>query len=608
MKKSLKFKFKVLLFSLIAINALMIFLSLIKFFNIRKSVDELMTYNFESINAINNMLDYSDKQNIALLNYISTRNPYYKTEFYNINHSFIDSYEFQTSRVYESGEHEITKQIHTSYNIYLNGCEDIFSKETSEIVDVHLKDYYDKIQINYIDLKKHLNDLYDINKNALTIKMTNAQEEIRLSFNLLLFICLFTVVFSLIVSNRYLNKLLLPLSTLHKAIKSFKDGNFSFESQVYSEDEIGELYKEFKNMSDKIVEFKNSTLGQLVEEKNKSLSIVKSISNPLIVLDSNFKCILVNNSCENYFNIEEQNILGEHILDFIPNKDLYDFIYESKKERVQGKTKIMSFDEEKYIFNISISTIISMNSDLNGIIIYFQDITKIKKLDHVKFDFISTLSHELKTPLTSIMMGASMLEEDSIIKNKEESGKIIETLQEDSQKLLDMIDNLLRLTELENEQNYLNLEATDISEIINNSIRNFITIALSKNIKIVFEKDKNIPLLNIDREKFFWVINNLLSNAIKYSLQYGEIIIKLKYRKKVVILTIKDFGIGISPESIPKIFDKFYRENELSNGTGLGLPLSKQIIELHNGTISCESKLGEGSIFEVNIPITGGNL
>src|SRR5690606_24150581 len=112
-------------------------------------------------------------------------------------------------------------------------------------------------------------------------------------------------------------------------------------------------------------------------------------------------------------------------------------------------------------------------------------------------------------------------------------------LQEDSQKLLDMIDNLLRLTELENEQNYLNLEATDISEIINNSIRNFITIALSKNINIVFEKDKNIPLLNIDREKFFWVVNNLLSNAIKYSLQYGDIIIKLKYRKKVVILTIK---------------------------------------------------------------------
>lgn len=608
MKKNLKYKFKILLFSLIAINGLMIFLSIFKLFNIRKSVDELMTYNFESIIAINDMINYSEKQNIALLNYIATQNPSYKMDFYNMEDSFINSYEFQISRAKETGEPEITKEIYNSYRTYLNSCDDIFSKETSEIVSVHLTDYYDKIQVNYIKLKDHLKDLYDINKNALTIKMTHAQEEIRLSFNLLLFICLFTVVFSLIVSNRYLNKLLLPLSTLHKAIKSFKDGNFSFESQVYSEDEIGELYKEFKNMSDKIVEFKNSTLGQLVEEKNKSLSIVKSISNPLIVLDSNFKCILVNNSCENYFNIAEENILGEHILNFIPNKDLYDFIYESKKERVQGKTKIMSFDEEKYVFNISISTIISMNSDLNGIIIYFQDITKIKKLDHVKFDFISTLSHELKTPLTSIMMGASMLEEDSIIKNKEESGKIIETLQEDSQKLLDMIDNLLRLTELENEQNYLNLEATDISEIINNSIRNFITIALSKNINIVFEKDKNIPLLNIDREKFFWVVNNLLSNAIKYSLQYGDIIIKLKYRKKVVILTIKDFGIGISPESIPKIFDKFYRENELSNGTGLGLPLSKQIIELHNGTISCESKLGEGSIFEVNIPIIGGNL
>lgn len=608
MKKNLKFKFKILLFSLIAINALMIFLSLIKLFNIRKSVDELMTYNFESITAINNMIDYSDKQNIALLNYIATQNPSYKVTFHNMKRSFIDSYEFQTSRVYESGEHEITKQINTSYNIYLNACDDIFSKDTSEIVDVQLKDYYDKIQINYIDLKSHLKDLYEINKNALTIKMSNAQEEIRLSCNLLLFICLFTVIFSLIVSNRYLNKLLLPLSTLQKAIKSFKDGNFSFESPVYSEDEIGDLYKEFKNMSNKIVEFKNSTLGQLIEEKNKSLSIVKSISNPLIVLDSDFRCILVNNSCENYFNIEEKSIIGKHILDFIPNKDLFNFIYEAKEERFQGKTKIMSFDEEKYIFNISISTIINMNSDLNGIIIYFQDITKIKKLDHIKFDFVSTLSHELKTPLTSIMMGASMLEEDSILKNKDESGKIIETLQEDSQKLLDMIDNLLRLTELENEQNYLNLEPTDISEVITNSIRNFITITLSKNIKVIFKKDKNIPLIFVDREKFFWVINNLLSNSIKYSLQYGEIYITLKYKKKAVLLTVKDFGMGISPESLPKIFDKFYRGNDLSNGTGLGLPLSKQIVELHNGTISCESKLGEGSIFEVFIPNIGGNL
>lgn len=607
MKNSLKFKFRILLLSLITLNALMVIFSLYSLINIKKSVDDFITYNFDSINAINDMIEYSEKQNLSLINYTITKDNFYKEDFFKTQDLFNKSHDIQFSRSKELGELELTQEINDSYNIFIDDCTKILVMSEDEVIEEPLNEYYNKIQTNYVILKDKLTELYEINEKAMMSKISYTEKEIIISSNLIFFICTFVIMLSFFASNKYLNKLLLPLSTLQTALKSFKDGNFLINTKVQTTDEIGILYKEFDEMSKRIIEFKNSTLGQIMEEKNKSLSIVKSISNPLIVLDNNFKCILINDACENFFEFKESSLTGKHILEFIRNDNLFEFVSEAKEEGFQSKSRIMNFNDDKFIFNISLSTIKDKNSYLNGIIVYFQDITELKKLEHLKQDFISTLSHELKTPLTSIMMGASMLEEDTILKNKNESEKIIETLQEDSQKLLNMIDNLLRLTELENEQTYLSLELTDIAEIVNNSIRSFVTIALSKNIKIYLEKQKNLSLFNIDREKFFWVVNNLISNAIKYSVYGGEIYILLETNKDSLILTVKDFGIGISPENIPKIFDKFYRGNDTSNGTGLGLPLSKQIVELHNGTITCDSKVGKGSVFQVSIPNLGGN-
>ncbi|MBL4932425.1 ATP-binding protein [Clostridium paridis] len=603
MKNSLRVKFKILITLLISVNAVIVIISLYNFFYIKDSINSFYKYNFDSINAVKNMQDITENQHFALLNYISTKNETYKNNFLDLDKNFYDNYAIQLDRTSENGELDLNNQTKALYIKFFNTGKttfDSYDKGNS------ISGYYNEIQNKYNELKQNLDAIYELNNNAMKVKILNSQEKIILSSKFLFISSLIVLFLSILLSNKYLDKLLLPLVNLQNAIRGFKDGNFSFNRPINSEDEIGEIYKEFHNMSKRIKEFKDSTLGQLMEEKNKSLSIVKSISNPLIVLDNNFKCILINDACEDFFKFREASLIGQHILDFITDGDLFDFISKAKEVNFSGASKVMNFHKDSHSFNVSVSTIKNRDSNLNGIIVYFQDITELKKLDKLKQDFISTLSHELKTPLTSIMMGSSMLEESVIIENADERYRIINTIQEDAENLLNMIDNFLKLTQLETDQNYLNFEIADISDIIKNSIKNFCTISHARNIILNFERIGALPMISIDKEKFSWVVNNLISNSIKYSLDNKQVFISLYSDDKSIILTVQDQGIGISKSQIDKIFDKFYRGNDTSNGTGLGLPLSKQIVELHNGTITCNSVYGSGSIFKVTLPIIGG--
>ncbi|MEQ8154294.1 MAG: ATP-binding protein [Clostridiaceae bacterium] len=606
MKKSLRVKFKILIISLISINLVFASLSVYYLLYLKKSITDFSNNNFQKINPLKNMLDISQEQNLCLFNYIWTKDEKYRNDYFNLKNDFYNDYNLLSKPSYEPGEKELIEKSKSIYTDFIASGEIILNPSDNNNSSLNFNEFYNETQNSYTDLKNTLNSIYELNDIALKNKISDTQEKIIYYSEFLVGSCFILLILSLFLSDRYLNKLLLPLIKLQQTIRELKVGNFYLNDQIHAEDEIGEIYKEFQNMSRRIMEFKDSTLGQLMEEKNKSLSIVKSISNPLIVLDNNFRCILINNASEQFFNLSESSLIGRHILEFITNGELFDFISKAKEEKFTVASKVMSFNQNSNIFNVSLSVIKGRDSALNGIIVYFQDITEFKKLEKLKQDFISTLSHELKTPLTSIMMGASMLEENTIIENINERHRIIAAIQEDADNLLNMINKFLRLSEFETDQNYLNFEISDVAEIVKNSIKKFSTITFAKNIQIVFKKSGNLPMAKVDKEKLSWVFNNLISNAIKYSSDGKEILINLFADKNYITITVEDYGMGIEESDIEKIFDKFYKCNDFSDGTGLGLPLSKQIVELHNGTISCSSLYGRGSTFTVTLPIIGG--
>lgn len=601
MKKSLKVKFLSLFLILILINILLGTTSIYNLLQIGKSSNVLLTDNYDSITSCDKMTDIVELMNVDIIDYIISNDEKYIEDFYKKNSDFHIPYYFQSNNITEAYEENSTSEIRNDYENFITSFSNLISNKNSTN-DYLFKQYRNDVQPKFLKLRASIREVSSLNQKAMLKKKDSMVNEINVSTNFMTLLSVFLIILSFILTLKAIIKFLAPIYALQKDILKTKEGNFSHKAKILSQDEIGLLASEFNDMSTKICEFQNSTLGQLLDEKNKSLAIVKSISDPLIVLDINCIILLLNDACQKFFNITQDEMIGHHILEAIPNGDLYDFISELINNNLDKANKIMNFKRNKFTYNVNISIIRDNMSNLNGIIVNFQNITDIKNLETVKSNFVSSLSHEIKTPLTSIMMGASLLEQVNELNKNENVTNIISTINEDSQKLLSLINNFLRISQITSDESLLNKELFNIEALIESSVCEFSTIANSKEIKIIFNCSLSDSNYYGDEEKLGWVINNLLSNSIKFSNEYSNIYVSVQSIDNSIEITVKDEGIGIGEDNIDKLFCKFFRANENMAGTGLGLSLSKQIVDIHNGSISCESQLNIGTTFKVTLP------
>lgn len=230
-----------------------------------------------------------------------------------------------------------------------------------------------------------------------------------------------------------------------------------------------------------------------------------------------------------------------------------------------------------------------------------------QKFEKTKSNFISTVSHEFKTPLTSIIMGADLLQNQAIGDLNEDQQELVYTIKEDSISLTNLVNNLLQLSKFDSSEVSYSFDQEDIVSLIEQSVTQFNHITAKTNIAIVYEFSENLPHINADSEKIIWVLNNILSNAFKYSKGGDEIVIKAYQNiDDHIIVEIADNGPGIPPQYYEKIFEKYFQVNESDielGGTGLGLALSKEIISAHGGKIWCSANSPKGSVFSFTVPV-----
>jgi signal transduction histidine kinase len=260
-----------------------------------------------------------------------------------------------------------------------------------------------------------------------------------------------------------------------------------------------------------------------------------------------------------------------------------------------------------YYFNVISTTIKDRDLNIYGIVVLFQNVTKLKQLEKIKTDFINTISHELKTPLTSIMMGLSLVTDKKIGSLSEKQENIVAAIREDGEILTSLVNNLLQLCKIESDKAVFNMEACSIIGIIENCIKLFNDQAAAKEVNLYYEASEKLPKVSVDPEKISWTLNNLVSNALKYVNAGDEIFIKAFAKENKIFVSVKDTGVGIPNEYQKRIFDKFVQVKDSNmeiRGSGLGLAIAKEIVEAHGGKIWCESKLDVGSKFTFTLPIS----
>jgi len=316
----------------------------------------------------------------------------------------------------------------------------------------------------------------------------------------------------------------------------------------------------------------------------------------------------LNDSGENIFGVLEQNIINSNFLETIRNMELYDYIFCVVDNKVTDTEKVMRFNvnDRTYFFNVIVTVVNDKEDKINAIVVLLKNITEYKELEKVRTDFIATISHEFKTPLTSIMMGVGLILEKNVGDINEKQEELLDTIKEEAEKLTELVTDLLKLSKIQSDQAVYDIKIYSINEIARDCIKNYSSQAKNSDIALYKSIEEGLPNVIVDKAKITWVLNNLVSNALKYTNSGGEIVIGALIDEGKMKVFVKDNGTGIPREYHQRIFEKFVKISAYDTeflSSGIGLSISKGIVEAHSGTIWCESEVNKGSTFIFTLPV-----
>lgn len=394
-----------------------------------------------------------------------------------------------------------------------------------------------------------------------------------------------------------------PINDVTRTVQRMSQGDFSQTVEVKSNDEIGQLAEMFNLLREKL----DFTLLEISNEKNKLETILTYMADGLVAIDLEGEIIHANPAAREMLDISEsENLTGvtyESLLGHLSESMKLSTIKENCKEE-GGQT---TFDYGATTYAVRYDRFKDDDGQDIGIIIIMQDITERQKLENMQKDFVANVSHELKTPLTTIKSYTETLL-DGAIDDRETAINFLNIVDLEADRMNRLVKDLLQLSRLDYKQEKWTIKESNIISLINMSIRKVEMTAKHKHqqLNILYDTEDDIRVL-IDRDRFEQVIMNILSNAIKYTQDGGKIDVDVRIEGTMVKVWVQDNGPGVEESEITRIFERFYRIDKARSrsmgGTGLGLAITRQIVEEHHGKIEAESKDGNGTKMTVTLPL-----
>lgn len=483
---------------------------------------------------------------------------------------------------------------------------------TAEIIN-----HFNHLKVNPTDslltssIRKDITELMRLNMEAIEHKSSIANST---ADNAIFWISIagavcFIIAFILLVNLP--GNIANPIKELTGSIKQIANQNYKERVHFESHSEFGELAKSFNTMAEKLEEYSESKLDKIIKGKKRIETLINNMHDPVIGIDENKIVLFANNEALKISGIIKENLIGKQIQDVAVSNDLVrdlikDLINPESRKPNTEPVKIFADGKESYfekeIIDINIIPTGEKQVQLIGHVIMLRNITLFKELDLAKTNFIGTVSHEFKTPISSMKMSLQLLENENVGYLNQEQKQLLESIKDDTNRLLKITGELLNLAQVESGNIQLSIKPADPKEMVQYAVEATKIQTEQKNIKIEISYPEKLSKVQADSEKTTWVLINLLSNAIRYSYENAVISLSIFQEDNKVNFVVKDNGTGISEKYKSKVFDRYFRvPGTQKEGTGLGLAISKEFIEAQGGNISVESELGMGSIFSFNL-------
>jgi len=546
---------------------LLILVGAISFFYFNRLTEdskEIVKDNYETLNYSRDMLKELDavsgKDSIAAFN------------------NFEKNLKAQEVNITEPGEKELTASLRKNFTALkekglIDSLPSLIRRDISGIMQVNLKAIDNKNQ-------------------AVQASAQNAKTIITICLTVCLLLG-FTFLFnfpSLVAS---------PIASLTEGIKAIANKKYGERIHLNRKDEFGDLANAFNTMAEKLDEYEHSNLSKLMFEKQRAETVINSLKDASIGIDNKGIVLFANQQALQLLNLKKPDIISLSQEEVKERNDLFRFLI---NEQNSIPFKIVVEGKENYFTKEVVE--LQHEDQKAGQVIVLKNITPFKELDVAKTNFIATVSHELKTPLASSDFSLKLLEDERVGILTPEQKELVQSLKDDNKRLLRILSELLDMSQVESGKIQLTLATVHPMELIDKAIDSLQNAAKQKNVSIQKQAAESIPAIKADADKTTWVLNNFLTNAIRYSNNYAKVIINVQQQENKVQFSVQDFGKGIQPQYLGRIFDRYFQVPGTKEGTGLGLAICKEFIEAQGGGIHVSSDPGKGSTFSFWLPVS----
>ena len=390
-----------------------------------------------------------------------------------------------------------------------------------------------------------------------------------------------------------------PIGEMKKQAKRIAEGDYSDKVKVYSQDELGQLGMMFNELSDRVADAQETSES----ERHRLDSVLEHMTDGVLATDRRGRIIIVNEMAQLLLNVTPEETINKSIINVLNLQDSY-----SLRDLLEMQNEISAeIEVDDSILKVNFTRIHQESGFISGLVCVIHDVTEQEKDEQERRDFVSNVSHELRTPLTSMRSYLEALN-DGAWKDPEIAPQFLKVTQEETERMIRMISDLLSLSRVDAGRSPLQLEYLNLNKMLDFILNRFEMVIHSEQKPYIIKREftKRQIWIEADNDKLMQVFDNLINNALKYSPDGGEITVHLVETHSHVVVAVSDQGLGIPKKSLNRIFDRFYRVDKARSremgGTGLGLSIAKEVIEQHGGRIWAESIEGYGSTFYISLP------
>jgi len=577
--------------------------SIIQFRYLGQSIDVILKENYRSVAACQDMKEALERMDsgvlFTFLGYQQLGNEQIKKN----EAAFEKALDIELHNITVPGEREkaaALQALFTSYQVKIHDLQKQSQSSGARRV------YFDEILPDFQRVKSTADDILQMNQRNMNEANDGARKDAAAAqermYLFLLCAILIAIVFMIFVGKWILN----PINRLILSAEAIRDGNLDLVVQVDSRDEIGRLSEAFNDMALSLRAFRRSDQAKLARTREATKETFSRLPDVVAIVDLNGKVEISTESAKNLFGLKAGAFMQDAAVEHL-SRLFHNVVNQAPLKNIEEEKLFQFFvnGEERY-FHATAAPMTGRDGDLTGVLLILKDVTEQRHLDEMKRDMISTVSHELKTPLTSIRMAIHLLLEEKVGSLTEKQTELLIAAREDSDRLHQILQNLLDISRIESGRLHMDCQDTDAQSLVLDAVEPFRLIAHDGGIELTIQFSDDLPMVCADSTQIGHVFSNLLSNALRFTAPGGSVTVSAIREEQMVRFSVTDTGSGIPHQFMQRIFEQFFRvpDQKSETGAGLGLAIAKQIVEAHGGNIDVVSQEGKGTTFSFTLKRT----